>query len=316
MPSKSAKELEAAIDQALDRCSLATRGLWTTMRYLIENKCDGRPGDLRMNGAPPDAEQIAIMARCTAAKVLRLLESLQSPRVSLLQQLPDGTYHAPHLARLAEARSTNANRQARFRRINTTSKVGDRARALHNAQKGVMSHHSNAVVTPAPPPPSSSPPITPPTTPPDPLPFSSKTAGDAVSEAGASAETEEPKGAKFPPGVWRKATDGWKNAYRHVHGFEYRGNSRHWKALAQILHELQANLEALAQVVRAWLREPEVGRAKGHTLPALADDLNYILGKIAKGTIGHGPAKPTAAERGQFAEEPVKLPISRRATAV
>ena len=120
----------------------------------------------------------------------------------------------------------------------------------------------------------------------------------------------EKKPVVFGRGVWERACDGWATAYRHVHGspFHWGRDGRQAKGLRDVLEALGGDLSRFERVAKAWLREPETGKARGHPLHQLAEDLNYIESKIAKGTVGHDPAgngrhrRRSAAERNEYPE--------------
>jgi hypothetical protein len=140
--------------------------------------------------------------------------------------------------------------------------------------------------------------------------------GDHVIESLSPAEKESPgekkqrQAAKFPPGVWERAKQGWQTAYHHVHGIDYAWDGRDWTALSKILALVKADLDRFAEIARAWLRETEVGRARGHWLYELAGQINTIREKIAKGRVGHAnhKSKPTSEQRGHFPEPERELP--------
>lgn len=157
-----------------------------------------------------------------------------------------------------------------------------------------------------------------PTKPPDPTgPKNSDAAHPSGDESSAvkTRKRAKPKEPVFPEGVWDRAVAGWGRAAKATHGSDFRWNSRQYKGLRDVLVALDGDIGRFETVAKAWLREPEVGKAKGHPLYQLAEDLNYIESKIAKGTVGHGVTKPTAAERGEFPEERIDLPTKRRSLA-
>jgi len=97
----------------------------------------------------------------------------------------------------------------------------------------------------------------------------------------------EPKGTKFPPGVWRRATDGVVRAYESVHRVRPIFKARGWKAFAEILIAVKGDLDEFSKIIRAALREPQRGVWEGHPPWIIFEKLNYLRSKIASGN--HGP---------------------------
>lgn len=109
--------------------------------------------------------------------------------------------------------------------------------------------------------------------------------------------TEVGEGGVFPPGVWKRASAGWATAYKHVHGVDPVMDGRDWRCLSDVLSACNSDLDEFAKVVRAWLKEPSVGRATGHRLPMLLENINDIRSKIANGKVGeNGHRKLTPSQ--------------------
>lgn len=67
-------------DKALQRCSLAARGLWIEMLAICHDS--ERPGYLLINGEPPDDEALAdILGKTTVKEISKLLEELERRKV-------------------------------------------------------------------------------------------------------------------------------------------------------------------------------------------------------------------------------------------
>jgi hypothetical protein len=295
--SKPAKELEREITAKVRSRKYRARGVWWTVRMLIESNEGKHPGDLRTpDGAAITAENLADDGYASAGTVLSCLQQLEA--VGLLKKLESGVWHSGYLARLYEVRDSVRDRVRRHR-------------VLRNTQEGVTSPSCNANVTPRPPPPSLSPPYTPSIPSPTPeYPNAAHSAGDVGSDAGENGKPSRKKAKepKFPPGVWERAVEGWGKAFHHVHRSEFHWNPRQTKGLSEVLQALKGDLGRFEQVAKAWLREPEHGLTKGHPLWQLAVDLNYVESKIAQGTVGLPPsgangAHATPAERKRTAVE-------------
>lgn len=266
-------------DPSLSKCSPATRGIW--MDAICAMHESDRRGILTGN-----ADQLSRVLRCGPADVTRAVRELADTGTANVEE-------SNGVVTLINRRMHSAFEE----RLATLNRV-----RKHRGQDPVTSN-----VTPEKPPsnaPSSSS-------------SSTSVTPDAAHPAGGvkparRVRGSEPPEGKFPPGVWQRAREGWANAFRHVHGSEFRWDSQQHSGLSKILTALDGDLAQFERVAKAWLKEPEQAQSKGHPLWVLAKDLNYIESKIAKGTVGHGTAKPTAAERGEFAEEQRGLPTKRR----
>jgi hypothetical protein len=289
MSKSAAAKIEDDIRQKWQTRTLRARGLWLTIRECIDQGDGKRVGFLLKDGRPMRTEEIADMANTSVTTVEGLIRKLDA--AGLVSTAGDGAIYSKYLVRLHEVRAMNVER---VRRFNAKTKDG----ALVNAPNSI-----NRVPTNAQPPPSLSLSPTPPLSiPPTPKPFPT---GMAVAGEAADAKPgrKRAKAPVFPPGVWDRAVAGWKNAYRHVHGVDPTLTSRGLRGLSDMLTAVESNLDALADVVRAGLREPERGIWQGHKLNVLAENFDYLRGKIVKGTVGHGnTVKPSAAERGEYPE--------------
>jgi len=108
--AKSAREIEADLRQQLGLCSLEARGLWCTMRYVIDES--DTPGHLRQNSKPMSVSQLARVAGCDSAKASSLLAELKE--AGLMFGSAGRDLHSPYLVRVHHARESNAARQRRF----------------------------------------------------------------------------------------------------------------------------------------------------------------------------------------------------------
>jgi hypothetical protein len=319
MPRKSVAQLEDDLDRLLRKSrSLIAEGIWRRMRYLIETKSDRAPY-ARCDGLPlTTPEKLADAIRCPGVKVTRALTVMLES--GLVRESAEG-YYPPILQRIIEVRASDRRRQKLFRdshlkRRKSKNKGLTINQGVMSHPEGVMSHGCHTLVTPDPHPPPSLSPTTPiPIPPPDPqFPNAAHSGGDDVllKKSGGKPAKAKPE-AKFGEGVWKRACDGWMRAYRHIHGTDYIPPSdRAWKSLADILRALGGDLAELEKVVKAWLREPEVGMNKGHELHALFQNLNYIRGKIAKGTVGHDNAKSDRRAVAAGREYATDLPVEVR----
>jgi hypothetical protein len=135
------------------------------------------------------------------------------------------------------------------------------------------------------------------------MPAAAPRPGAQVASEDAVSDKPAPKGSKFPAGVWERAVEGWENAWRHVHGRDYawlrHQKGRDFRGLSVALEALGSDLSKLATFIRAYLREPETGRTKGHPLYLLGDDFNAIGSKIEKGQ-SNGHPQIRAARAGEY----------------
>lgn len=155
--SKSAAEIEADIRRAWQSRRLKARGLWMTIRDLIEHGDDKRPGFLLQNGRPMRTEDVANLANTSVTMAGTLLGQLES--VKLVTIAADGAIFSKPLASLYHRREV-------LRR--NTKACRSRRGVLRNTQGGITSAPCNTHVIPDPPP-SVSPPITPSSTSPSPV---------------------------------------------------------------------------------------------------------------------------------------------------
>lgn len=276
--SKPAKEIEAEITAKVRGRKVRTRGVWWTVRTLIEANNGKYPGDLRTpDGAVLSAEDIAAECCTSAAAVLASFQQLTA--IGLLRRLESGVWHSRPLARLNEVRRGAVRRTQRWQQ----------KRVSIDTPGGVNCAKVDTLLTPRPPPPSLSPPNTPSI--PSPAPEEKSDAAHPTGDALPNGKTPKrpkasPKPPAFPEGVWDRAREGWAKAYRHVHGTDFVWDKRQLGGLSKVLNALGADLVRFKAVAVAWLREEERGPVKGHPLWQLATDLNYVLTKIAKGTVG------------------------------
>lgn len=108
----------------------------------------------------------------------------------------------------------------------------------------------------------------------------------------------EPKGTRFPPGVWRQACEGVMKAYEHVHGVKPIFKSRGWKAFAEILVAVKGDVGEFGRIVKAGLCEPQKGIWEGHPPWIILEKLNYLRSKIARG--GQVPVGTQAAGKSRI----------------
>ena len=149
MPSRSAPEIEDDIRVRWLTRKLRARGLWLTIRDLIERHGAKRPGHLLAeDGSPMGLEEVAEHANASLNTATSLMRQLVVS--GLLATASDGTYYSKPLAELHRVRRAAAKRQLR-RRQGVTSRPN--GRDVHP-----MSHPRGK---PAPPPPMVSPPIPP-----------------------------------------------------------------------------------------------------------------------------------------------------------
>ncbi len=116
---KTAGEIEGGIRVALRLCSLEARGLWTEMRYLIDES--NAAGFLRQAGRPMTPLQLARVAGCDAAAVAPLLRELED--AGLVNQRDRASFSEP-LASLAKIRASGAERVRGSVRRRTGPKTG------------------------------------------------------------------------------------------------------------------------------------------------------------------------------------------------
>lgn len=136
---------------------------------------------------------------------------------------------------------------------------------------------------------------------------------DPPDEGGITAVPIEPKGTKFPPGVWRRAIEGVTREYARVHKVTPIFRRRDYRAWSEILSDLRCDLDEFARIVRAALREPEVGRWRGHHPWVIQEDLNYLRSLIAKGKVGH--ANGNHRQSAEFTPDGTAAPIRIRRVA-
>lgn len=102
---------------------------------------------------------------------------------------------------------------------------------------------------------------------------------------------------------------------RH-HGAEYSPGKVDWIKLADVLGKLKAKAEPekcegrFEKVADTFLRQPEEFGYQGHKLSVLVQHWQFIISETVKTEKGitesgvrNGRPKPTAAERGEFAED-------------
>jgi hypothetical protein len=251
-------------DPDLSKCSPATRGIW------IDVLCAMHESDRRgiLEGT---AEQLSRVLRCGPADVTRAVRELKETGAANVEESNGAvTLVNRRMQREYEERVATRNRVRKHRYgDDVTEDVTDEKRES-NAHSSSSSSERPVAAQP----------------------------GGAGRSANNAKSPDEPSSAKFPSGVWRRASDGWSAAFRHVHGSDFHWNSRQARGLRDVLVALKADLGKFERVAKAWLLEPESGKAKGHPLYQLAEDLNYIESKIAKGTVGK-----TSGANGRAGEE-------------
>ena len=144
--SKTAPQIEAEIRSALNKVRGPARGLYHEMRYLAENLCDGRPGDIRQAGAPMALDTIAQLTGYSTAKVPLLLDKLSAPDVSLVGRHGDGAWHLPHVHRIEAANEQNRRNVAASRAKSKSGKADLPIGVLRKTKEGLTSGGCNGDV--------------------------------------------------------------------------------------------------------------------------------------------------------------------------
>src|SRR5688572_9873677 len=108
MSKSAAKKLEDDIRQKWQTRKLRARGMWLTIRDVIENGDDKRPGFLLQDGRPMRTEEIANLANASVTTVGGLLGELSA--VGLVTVAGDGAVFSKPLIRLRELHAANADR--------------------------------------------------------------------------------------------------------------------------------------------------------------------------------------------------------------
>ena len=289
---KSTSEIEAGIRAALNVCSLEARGLWCTMRYLIDES--DRPGHLRQNGRPMSEAQLARVAGCASDAVSPLLQELEE--CGLLSKV-ERTWHSPNLARLVEVRANGAARVQEWRKRQQQEDGGGRKPRRRERREasapGVLRNTAcNADVTSGgSPPASSSPPTTPSLSPPS-TPDSVAAQRPRVrSRAKAEVAGGAAHGGEGDVGgsVMRAYTNWWIAEYPRTHlGVRYAFKRVDGVKAVELLKDpnIDWDLERAKGVSLFFWTRTEHRFAK-HYLKNLVEHLPELLVLMKKGASGH-----------------------------
>lgn len=296
-------DFESADYPLLRSCSLESRGLWADMRCLMKNGL--RRGYLSQEGKPLTLRQLGMIAGGLSTDQVRpLVQELVDAGVCAFSEI-DKTYFSPRIVSFETFRAQCSNAGKKGGGNPDLKKPPPDPKNKGPTYKGSPTFIGSPKVGPkvelsggepgSPPDgfPSHSPSLSPSTIQlPTEVGNAGASAGEgsetgkAKSEAKPESKTSDRYERVFPPGIWKRAVDGWFRSWKAAHGTDYTPGGRDFGCLSQILKNLKGDLAELQKVVQAWLKEPETYRAKGHTIAALWDDLNDIRSKIAQGRIG------------------------------
>jgi hypothetical protein len=104
--------IEAELEQALCSCPIAARGVWCTMRFVMEHKSD-RPGYLRAFGRPLTLVQLSSMTGCDDGALAPCLQALSQS--GLTQTDAGGEIYSPILQHIIQRRAERERRTDQVR---------------------------------------------------------------------------------------------------------------------------------------------------------------------------------------------------------